>query len=198
MPQEGLLLVLGGLPHVHAVSCTKQSTSLPGVCLAILWNDQGGRDICFSSFNKLVWTDTLNNFRVQRIQDRRCTCLEPQSRTHMRSLPLCSTGQSHGHLRFRDEEIRHRLYFLVKGAAEYDGHFFQSTTHVFWVSWECRSWKTRCVMTIRMTKEDNRLVPEPDSQRCSLWSLVWLSRSLGSPEAPCCQCPRGYSINQDD
>ena len=64
MPQEGLLLVLGGLPHVYAVSHTKQNASLPGVCLAILWNDQGGGDICFSSFSGLAWTDALNNFKV--------------------------------------------------------------------------------------------------------------------------------------
>lgn len=41
-------------------------------------------------------------------------------------------------------------------------------------------------------------VPEADAQRHSLWSLVWLSLYLRSPEAPCCQCPRGYSVNQDD
>ena len=131
MPQEDLLLVSGGLPHVYAVSCTKQNASLPGVCLAILWNDQGDGDVCFSSFSRLAWTDTLSNFKVQRIQDRRYTCLVTQSQIHMRSLPLCSTGQSDGHLRFRDEEIGHGLHFLVEGAAEYGGHFFQSTTHVF-------------------------------------------------------------------
>lgn len=116
----------------------------------------------------------------------------------MRSLPLCSTGQSHGHLRFRDEEIGHGLHFLVEGAAEYGGHFFQSTTHGFWVSWELEVGRKDALWQSGWPKRTIGQVPEADAQRRSLWSLVWLSLYLRSPEAPCCQCPRGYSVNQDD
>lgn len=129
----------------------EQDTSASGVCLAVIWNDQGGGAICLSSISRLAWlthSATLGSKRARTKHAR----LEAQSQTHMRSLPLRSIGQSHSHPRFRDEEIEHGLYLLAGGAAEYGGHFFQSTTQAFWVSWECRSWKKRLIIKVRTIK----------------------------------------------